>query len=184
MSRLTLALLVALLAAPALAAPPPRPLTGCALLTAEADGDVVVYAEPGVQRLALLPLTRIPTLARTEGGTALAALARRGRWVKIAYDDAERQGWIEAPRGWGYAPWPSALEGRDTRLLPAMKKVNYALREEPGESGAECGTLTRDQEVRILSVEEDWALSESPPGWFRWRDAEGRLTISLSARGD
>ncbi|UFS71561.1 SH3 domain-containing protein [Geomonas sp. RF6] len=182
MRRLATALLLVLSLAglDAHGAPPPRPLSGCALLTAPRTAEeIAVYAEPGVQRVALLPLERIPRISRDDAQTTLAALTRKGRWIKIAYDDAERQGWIEAPRSWEYLPWKDALAGREARLLPAMKKGVYALRPAPVDGGAETGQLAKNQLVRIVSVQDDWALAEKPSGWFRWRDAEGRLTISL-----
>jgi hypothetical protein len=41
------------------------------------------------------------------------------------------------------------------------------------------GALKRDQTVRIRSVEGDWVRIEAPGGWFRWRDGDGRLTLSV-----
>jgi len=64
------------------------------------------------------------------------------------------------------------------RVLPGMKKGLYLLKGEPREAAAQKGSLNRDQTVRVLRIEEDWAELEAPGGWFRWRDGDGRLTVS------
>ena len=180
-------MLLALLApggGPAQAAPPPpRPYSGCGVLLLPSSSGaepvpVVVYAEPGVQRVAELDLAALPRLEGDRQEPRVAVRATRGGWLRIAYDDAGREGWIEASRGWKYRPWQEFLPGRVIRILAGMKKGLYTLRGEPGEAGPERGALVRDQQVRVTRVEEDWAELQAPSGWFRWRDADGRLTVS------
>ena len=186
MGRLFLILLLlAWTGAAAQGAPPrPRPYSGCGVLELTVDagaegGGLVLYQEPGLFRVAQLDRGALPRLAGSAARPLLAVSARKGGWTRLAYDDAGREGWIEQPRAWRYLPWEEFLPGRPVRLLPGLKKGLYLVRSEPREAGAETGTLTRDQEVRPVGVEGDWARLELPAGWFRWRDGDGRLTISL-----
>jgi hypothetical protein len=179
----TLALII-LCAASALAAPPrPRPYSGCGVLAlrpvpgAEKD-PVAVYAEPALQRIAELEIPALPRLDGTPQEPLVAVSARKGGWARIAFDDAGREGWIEQLRPWDYLPWQEFLPGRTVRVLPGMKKGLYLLRSEPREGSPEKGALTRDQPVRVILVQEEWVRLQSPPGWFRWRDGDGRLTVA------
>lgn len=171
----------------ALAAPPrPRPYSGCGVLMLKPDpttekSRIVLYQEPGLLRVAELEPSLLPRLAGSPVEPLLAVSARRGGWTRIAYDDAGREGWIEQPRAWEYLTWQEFLPGRLLRILPGMKKALYAVRSEPREEATENGTVTRDQAVRLLQVEGDWARLQAPSGWFRWRDGDGRLTVSLEA---
>ena len=176
--------LFALGAAAVRAAPPaPRPYSGCGVLlpprpAGAEPARIVVYAEPGVQRIAELDLAALPRLSGGQEEPRVAVRATRGNWMRIAYDDAGREGWIEPSRGWEYRPWQEFLPGRVVRVFPGMKKGLYTLRGESGGAGPERGALARDQQVRVTRVEEDWARLQAPSGWFRWRDADGRLTVS------
>ena len=177
-------LLLSLVVPAAAAAPPrPRPFSGSGVILAAAPesagaGTLLLYQEPGLLRLAELEAGKLPRLAGSDNDPLLAVTARKGRWTRIAYDDAGREGWLEAPRSWHYLPWEEFLPGRSVRILPGMKKGFYAVVGEPSEKGAPAGTVLRDQEVRVLRVEGEWARLEAPSGWFRWRDADGRLTVS------
>jgi hypothetical protein len=165
------------------AALPLRPYSGGGvLLLHPAPGaeksPVVIYAEPGLQRIAEIEITALPRLALDQQDPLIAVGATRGNWLRVAYDEAGREGWIEMSRKWEYRLWSEYLSGRPVRVLPGMKKGFYLLRQEPREGSPERGTLTRDQQVRVVQVEEDWARLQSPSGWFRWRDGDGRLTVS------
>lgn len=166
------------------APPRPRPYSGIGILLVANDapgagGALALYQEPGLLRLVEVEAARLPRLSRTDANPLLAVGARRGRWTRIAYDDAGREGWIETPRSWQYLPWEEFLPGRTLRILPGMKKEFYQLSDEPRQDSAPAGTVVRDQEVRVLRLEGEWVLLETPPGWFRWRDPDGRLTIAL-----
>jgi len=179
----TLILLICVSAAHA-APPRPRPYSGCGVLALKAwpgaqGARLVFYQEPGVLRVAELDGGSLPRLAGDGSEPLIAVSARKGGWTRLAYDDAGREAWIEQARGWRYLTWREFLPGRLVRILPGMKKGLYALRSEPREEAVEAGSLTRDQSVRVLQVEDDWARLQSPPGWFRWRDGDGRLTVSV-----
>ncbi|OGU06420.1 MAG: hypothetical protein A2075_07655 [Geobacteraceae bacterium GWC2_58_44] len=183
--RLVTFLLLVLCAAAAHAAPAgPRPYSGCGVVALKGDPGagaplLVLYHEPGLLRVAELAGPSLPRLAGSDAEPLLAVSARKGGWTRLAYDDAGREGWIEQPRAWEYLPWREFLPGRLVRILPGMKKGFYVLRSGPAEGAPASGVLTRDQTVRVLQVEEEWARLQSPAGWFRWRDGDGRLTLSL-----
>lgn len=181
---LLVATTLALLAATALGAPPaPRPYSGCGVLLlheASAPGlaPEALYTEPGLDRISEFTVAALPKLPGEAGEQRLAVSATRGSWLKVAYDDAGREGWIEPPRSWEYLPWSDYLPGRTVRILPGMKKAFYLLKGAPRATGPERGALSRDQQVRVVRIEKDWALIQEPAGWFRWRDDDGRLTVS------
>jgi hypothetical protein len=170
------------------APPRPRPYSGCGVLALKPDPGservtLAFYDEPGVARLTELDGASLPRLAGSGPEPLVAVSARKGGWTRLAYDDAGREGWIEQARAWDYLSWREYLPGRRLRILPGMKKGLYALRSEPREDGADRGSLERDQTVQVLQVEGDWARLRAPAGWFRWRDGDGRLTVSLQEPG-
>ena len=165
------------------APPPPRPYSGLGVLALHQvpEGErtpVPVFQEPGLQRIAEPELGELPRLAGDPQQPLVAVHATRGGWLRIAYDEAGREGWLQPSRGWQYRPWDEFLPGRLVRVLPGMKKPLYLLKGEPREAGPDLGVLSRDQQVRVIRIAEDWALLQTPAGWFRWRDGDGRLTVS------
>ena len=181
---LAISLLLAFAAAAHSAPPRPRPYSGCGLLALKPEPGALgiplsLYQEPGVERLTELDGSALPRLSGSAPEPVVAVSARKGGWTRLAYDDAGREGWIEQARAWQYLSWQEYLPGRLLRVLPGMKKQCYALRSEPGAGASGKGSLTRDQAVRVLRVENDWVRLQAPAGWFRWRDADGRLTVSL-----
>lgn len=176
------------------APPKPRPDAGQGVLMissfsqGEADekGGLVIYREPGIARLGEFPYSRLPGLAQIVGNVAgeipLAALARKREWVKIAYDDASREGWIRMERSWHFEPWESFLKGRTARLLPGLRNGYSVLRREADDGAPEIATLTQQSRFKIMETRGDWAqikVSFDVSGWLRWRDADGRFLISV-----
>lgn len=181
-----LLLIVLLFCAPRVqGAPAPlRPYSGIGLLWLRPDPagerlNLVLYREPGLERIAEPAASTLPRLAGSATEPVVAVAARKGAWALIAYDEAGREGWVEQPRSWDYRDWQEFLPGSEVWLLPGMKKSFYTLRAQPDDRGAERGQTGRDQRVRVLKAEGDWVLLEEPYGWLRWRDGDGRLTISL-----
>ncbi|HJV67429.1 MAG TPA: SH3 domain-containing protein [Geomonas sp.] len=162
----------------------PRPLSGCGVLELEQPlppegGPLVLYREPGLDRIGERQLSSLPRLAGGAGELLVAVTARKGGWTQLSYDEAGREGWVQQGRAWRYLSWEEFLPGRRVRVLPGLKKGLYALRSAPDDQAPERGGVSRDQAVRVLATEDDWARLEAPAGWVRWRDADGRLTISL-----
>ena len=73
------------------------------------------------------------------------------------------------------------------RLLPGLKKDLYLLRRDPHPASPQLETLSRQKSLRIIDVRDDWALvlvDVTTPGWLRWRDGDGRFTISIDDKFD
>jgi hypothetical protein len=182
------ALLLILGSGAALAAlPAPRPYSGCGVLVLKGAGGwqpetLVLYREPGVDRIGETPADSLPRIAGDAAEPLLPVHERRLGWNSIVLDDAGRQGWLQQARGWEYADWREFLPGRGVRLLAGLKKEWYQLRTAPDGGGGPVATLARGDEARVLQVEGDWVRIEAPAGWLRWRDPDGRLTVSIQAR--
>jgi hypothetical protein len=160
-------------------------------LRAERAGDLarlVLYAEPGIRRIAVLDAALLPSLSpgisTPDGEYALAVSAKRGDWLCIAYDDADRSGWIRRERYWDFFVWTDYLPGRTATFPPGARTQSRTLRASPsGDSPA----LTADvegQPMRILQVEGDWirvSAAGGATGWLRWRDGYGRMLIEIGA---
>lgn len=179
------------------APPKPRPDAGQGVLMissfsrGEADekGVLVIYREPGIARVGEFPYSRLPGLAQIVGNVpeeaALAVLARKREWLKVAYDDAGREGWIRMERSWRFEPWESFLKGRTARLLPGLRNGNSVLRKEADDGAPEVATLTQQSRFTIMEIKDDWAevkVSYDMSGWLRWRDIDGRFLISADTR--
>lgn len=179
------ALLLILGSGAALAAlPAPRPYSGCGVLVLKALGSwqpepLVLYREPGVDRIGETKPESLPRLSGDAAEPVLPVHERRGGWNSITLDDSGRQGWLEQARAWEYADWREFLPGRSIRLLAGLKKEWYQLRSAPDGEGKAVALVARDQQLRVVQVEEDWVRVEAPAGWLRWRDPDGRLTVSL-----
>lgn len=184
MKRLLIIVMLLLLPMVAHGAASLRPYSGCAVLSLEPQpggerATVVLYQEPGLARIGEVDASLLPRLAGSATEPLVAVSARKGEWVRLSYDDAGRDAWVKQERSWRYLPWQEFLPGRRVAVLPGLKKGYYAVRNDPSDSAAQTAVVKRDQEVRVLRVEEDWALLEAPSGWFRWRDNDGRLTVSV-----
>lgn len=175
-------------------APPPRLHSASALLlmdppfprTAAEPSAIVLYREPGVERLDsrtyLQLLQNLPRFAATASRLLVPVSRRKGEWVRIPYDDAGREGWLHMERGWRIVPWSDFLPGAMVRLLPGLKSEFYVPASLPARTPADGGPTLKNQDLQILSVREDWIEAETPEGlhgWCRWRDDDGRLTINL-----
>jgi hypothetical protein len=184
-------LLIVILAPPVFCAPPkPRPYTGIATLIVpvplsqpETPPLIILYREPGVGRIGEFSLARLPRFALADG-TLLAVMGKKGKWLKIAYDEAGREGWLEPARSWECQPWEQFLRGRLVRLLPGIKKEYHALRNEPSDSASQLDPISRQHDLRVIEIKGDWAMVMAGTdfyGWLRWRDADGRFLISIDA---
>lgn len=191
------ALCLALLPFPSLAAPQPRPFTGSGMLLIRPFPPelpaglvpIVLYREPGVGRIAELTANQLPSLDTVRGPVGgarpVAVMGKKGNWLRIAYDDAGREGWVEAARRWEYLPWDAFLPGRSARFLPGLKKGEYVLRASPIETAPQLPPLTGGESLRLIEVQDDWALAAVDTGlrgWLRWRDRDGRFRITVGEK--
>jgi len=170
-----------------------RPYSGIGvlILAAEQNPDhdarelLYLYEEPAVLRIGPLNRSQTPSydwiFTRNESWLPLIVMARRGEWLRVAYDDAGRLGWLE-PRQQGlFLPWNALLKGRFCRLLPGLRKQYYQLFRQPGIPPM-IQPVWPKHSFKVLSLDGDWALvmpDQSVLGWLRWRDEDGRLLISV-----
>lgn len=196
MRTLTFFLIIMLLAvhtafaAPS-ASPKMRPYTGIGILMLPVTSDdlndpLPLYEEPGLSRLGGLNPGRIPRydwiFGASPAAVPLIVTGRKGPWLRVAYDDAGREAWLNPARSAAFQSWDFFLKDHVSRLLPGLQKKYYQLYQLPGK--AVLAPLTSRQFIKVLRVENDWAMVLSDLnslGWLRWRDEDGRLLIGISS---
>ena len=174
---------------PAPAAPPRmRPYSGVGILMFPAAGDtpLPLYEEPGLSRLGTLNTAKIPRYEWIFGAFSTAAplivTKRKGSWLRVAYDDAGREAWMNPARAAVFQAWEVYLKDHVSRLLPGLQKKYYQLYQQPGQSAL--APLTTRQILKVLRLENDWAMvlvDQNSLGWLRWRDEDGRLLIGVAS---
>jgi len=186
-------LLLVVYTACAAPSPPPkmRPYTGIGMLMLPVAGNdlndpLPLYEEPGLSRLGSLNPGRIPRYDWIFGATPAAAplivTGRRGPWLRVAYDDAGREAWLNPARAGTFQSWDYYLKDHVSRLLPGLQKKYYQLYQMPGRTVL--APLTTRQFLKVLRLENDWAMvlsDQNSLGWLRWRDEDGRLLIGVSS---
>jgi len=191
---LFIGLLLALLFLPAAGAQQFRPFSGSGVVIVRplnpeskvAPVPIPFYSDPGVARIVERPAAGIPNLSsilKTPAGEyPLAVMEKKGNWLRIAYDDAGREGWVERARWWDYIIWEDFLKGRVARLLPGLEKGSYALRAGSSPTAPQTGALSGRESLRIIEVSDDCALvitGSGLSGWITWRDGDGRFLVTF-----
>jgi hypothetical protein len=171
--------------------PKMRPYTGIGILMLTVAGDELneplpLYEEPGLSRLGSLNPGKIPRYDWIFGAAPAAAplvvTGRKGHWLRVAYDDAGREAWLNPARPAAFQPWDFFLKDHVSRLLPGLQKKYYQLYQNPGKTVL--APLTSMQFLKVLRLENDWAMvlsDQNSLGWLRWRDEDGRLLIGVSS---
>lgn len=170
-----------------------RPYSGIGvlLLPAEHGGDnsrqepLYLYKEPAVQRIGALDSSQVPPyewlFTRNTARLPLIVMARKGEWLRVVYDDAGRQGWLDPRQGGLFQLWDALLKGRSCRVLPSLHKQQYQVFRQPGKMPVML-LASPGQPFKVVKLEGDWALvmpDQDSLGWLRWRDEDGRLLISV-----
>lgn len=169
-----------------------RPYTGIGLLVFSQSSSAVhqdprlpLYEEPGLSRLGVMNSSRQPgnewIFGLSKGASPLIVSARKGEWLRIYYDDAGREAWIDPQDKGDFQTWEQFLKLRTGHLLPALQPRYYQLRQQP--DGKLLGTVTPKQVFKVLRLENAWSMvltEQSQIGWLRWRDEDGRLLFGLS----
>jgi hypothetical protein len=106
--------------------------------------------------------------------------------LRVVYDDAGREAWVNPWRRGAFHPWDAFIKDRTGRLLPGLQKRFYQLFRQPGIDPLV--TLPSRQPFTVTVLDGDWIHLTMPDqnleGWLRWRDGDGRLLIGLDAGRD
>lgn len=188
-----LILLVLYTTTTALAAPPRmRPYTGIGVvvfpqLDKPQGGDLQLqlYEEPGLLRIEVLNNSRLSgnewVFGLTDGSSPLIVSARKDGWLRVFYDDAGRQAWIDPLYKGSFQPWEEYLRLQTVRMLPGLRTHYYRLLQRPG--GKQLATLAPKQIFKVLTIEDSWGMvltDQALIGWLRWRDEDGRLLVGIN----
>ncbi|MDA8427705.1 MAG: hypothetical protein M0T70_00430 [Geobacteraceae bacterium] len=154
------------------------------------DGPLPLYDEPGLSRQGFLSRDQIPSFDWIFGTSPrvlpLFVMARKGDWLRVTYDDAGREAWLNPPRDVTYQAWDLFYKGHVSRLLPGLQKKQYQLYQQQGT--APLMTLTTKQPFKVLQLDNDWAMvlliEQNSLGWLRWRDEDGRLLIGIVTKSE
>jgi len=173
--------------------PQMRPYSGIGVLVLAAesgpDNDsrqpLCLYGEPAVLRIGALDRGQAPPyewiFIRNASWLPLIVAARKGDWLRVAYDDAGRLAWLNLREQGLFLSWDALLKGKSCRLLPGLRKQYYQVFRQPGERPLTPSPSPK-QSFKVLKLDGDWALvmpDQSMLAWLRWRDEDGRLLISV-----
>lgn len=168
-----------------------RPYTGIGLVVfsqsdhaLNQDHRVPLYEEPGLLRFGTLSSSRLPgnewVFGSHEGPLPLIVSARKGNWLRVFYDDAGREAWVDLQNIGRFKSWEQFLKMQTCRMLPALQAQYYQLQQHPG--GKPLAKITSKQVFKVLKVENAWGMvlvDQTMIGWLRWRDEDGRLLVGL-----
>jgi hypothetical protein len=145
-----------------------------------------LYEEPGIFRQGELGGSIISVNERVFGvqkaQIPLIVMARKGDWLRVCYDDAGREAWLDPQRRGTFQPWDQFMKGQMSHLLPGLFKQYYQLYKEPERNPL--STLTPVQQFKVLKLDSDWVMVMSDQktiGWLRWRDEDGRLLVGVGS---
>lgn len=170
-----------------------RPYSGIGVVLLNAANSILnqdepfyLYEEPGIFRQGELSGAIIPVnewvLGVQKSHIPLIVMARKGGWLKVCYDDAGREAWLDPQRRGTFQSWDQFMKGQMSHLLPGLFKQYYQLYREPERNPL--STLTPVQQFKVLKLENDWFMVMSDQktiGWLRWRDEDGRLLVGVGS---
>lgn len=145
-----------------------------------------LYEEPGIYRNGELNSPNSSgnewIFGEQKSRIPLIVMARKGNWLRVCYDDAGREAWIDTQRRGTFQSWDQFLKGQVIRLLPGLRKQYYQLYLKP--ESDPIAALTPSQLFKVLKMEDDRVMvmpDQNTIGWLRWRDEDGRLLIGVGS---
>jgi hypothetical protein len=175
----------------AASAPPKmRPYSGIGVLLLQNAANELgepfpLYEEPGLSRQGSLNHDNLPGAGWIFGtfipATPLIVTGRKGVWLRVVYDDAGREAWLNPLRSGEFQTWELFLKGHMASILTGLQNKYLQLYKKPNKTAL--ATLAPRQLFRVLQIEGDWAMvlyQQNLLGWLRWRDEDGRLLIGVS----
>lgn len=175
----------------AAASPRMRPYTGIGLVVFSKPADaqnrelhLPMYEEPGLSRIGMLVTTKLSgnewIFGLREEIPPLIISARKGEWLRVYYDDAGREAWIDPQNKARFQTWEQYLKLQTSCMLPGLQSHYYHLQQQPG--GRKLATLTPRQMFKVLKLENSWGMvltDQAQIGWVRWRDDDRRLLVGV-----
>ncbi|MDD2581316.1 MAG: hypothetical protein PHR66_04895 [Desulfuromonadaceae bacterium] len=165
-----------------------RPYTGIGVVIFNARSRYLtlpLYDEPGLLRVGVLNRSGLSgnewIFGLPDGTAPLVVSACKDTWLRVFYDDAGREAWIDPMHKGRFLPWEQYLRMQTGHMLPGLKSKYYRLQQHPG--GNLLATLTPKQKFKVLRLENDWGLVLADQvliGWVRWRDEDGRLLVGIN----
>lgn len=173
----------------AAASPRMRPYTGIGVVVFPQTGvapsqdlPLQLYEEPGLIRVGMLNRSRVSgnewIFGLQEGDSPLVVSARKGDWLRVYYDDAGREAWIDPLYSGHFQSWEQFLRSQTGCMLPGLQPKYYQLQQQP--DGKLLATLTPKQVFKVLKLENGWGMvltDQAQIGWLRWRDEDRRLLV-------
>jgi hypothetical protein len=169
-----------------------RPYTGIGLVVFSQPDKAIsqelllqLYDEPGLTRVGVLDSSSLSgnewIFGLPEWASPLIVSARKGDWLRVYYDDAGREAWIDSRYKGRFQSWGQFLKLQTGRMLPGLKPKYYQLQQQP--DGKQLAILTPKQVFKVLKLENAWGMvltDQSQIGWLRWCDEDGRLLVGLN----
>jgi len=147
---------------------------------------IVLYEVPGIERIAVVDTALLPSLSSSisppAGEYVVAVTGKRGKWFKVIYDDAGREGWIQGRSFFDYWTWSDFLPGRFVVLLPDLPVSYSEVHQEPLVRSPSLGRISSGQRMRILEIRDEWArirCEDGLSGWLRWCDGNGKFLVAV-----
>ncbi len=142
-----------------------------------------LYREPGLLRVGKLNSSSLAgnkwLFGQSDEISPLIVSARKGNWLRVYYDDAGREAWMEPQYKGRFQSWEQFLKSHTGHLLPGLRPQYYKLHQQPGEKLL-AATLNSNQVFKVLKLENAWGMvltDQAQIGWLRWRDEDGRLLV-------
>lgn len=164
---------------------PPRPATGIGvLILPRQEVTLTLHHAPGRGRsgeLRIASLRHLEPLLGPTATTVVPVARKQGEWFSLFIDESEREGWIRLRPGWRFVPWEEWLVGKTAAFLKGLP--HHLTTISSGTPPVENQPLPRDTTFRIVGIDGDRAfvfVGDGRSGWVRWRDRDGRFTITLS----
>lgn len=167
--------------------PKHRPYSGIGVLILNKHSivkELNLYEEPGISRITSHKYPLEPPFSHVFGNNSSAnffiVTARHQKWVKIVYDEAGREGWLNLNRSDSFKSYGDWLRQEVVSILPGLQKQFYGVSHLRG--GQPFMTITPKSKLKIIAVNDSWAeilTDMNQIGWIRWKDDDGRLLISF-----
>jgi SH3-like domain-containing protein len=169
-----------------------RPYTGIGVVVlsqpdssrTKQDLQLPLYEEPGLARVGMLDRFKLTGNEWVFGQAAetfpLIVSGRKGDWLRVYYDDAGREAWIDSRNTGRFQSWEQFLKLQTCHMLPGLQPQYYQLLQQP--DGKLLATLTPAQVFKVLKLENSWGMiltHQAQIGWVRWSDEDGRLLVGL-----